>query len=88
MNCKQGDLAIVSKVRGPGAGGQGMEHNGKIVRCVEMVVEDGFVAWIVEPRLGRYHGVLDRNLRPLRNPGDDEVDEMLVMAGKPQGVAA
>ena len=85
MNCKQGDLAIIV--------GTTNFNAGKIVRCLKLlptarlnippgIVETAPNVWLVEPPLMAWTGnlstlVRDRNLRPIRDPGDDERDEML-----------
>jgi hypothetical protein len=78
MNCKPGDLAIVVfSVAG---------NEGKIVRCLRMVGQgrhvtgDSGPAWEVAPELKSVTGshrnlTLDAYLRPIRDPGDDAVDE-------------
>lgn len=81
MNCKQGDLAWVTKsIAG---------NEGKIVRCMELVSGGGALGigprWITEPVLlneyGCPHPPLDRVLRPIR--GGEGQDEMLRIAGSP-----
>jgi hypothetical protein len=37
---------------------------------------------------GSLGALQDKYLSPIRDPGDDAVDEMVLMLGKPQGVAA
>lgn len=90
MNCKQGDLAIVKIPTGEYTGNNG---NGKIVRCVKLhpfmrlrwptKIANVANVWVVDPPLClRGDGTLsafvqDAWLRPLGNPGDDEVDETL-----------
>lgn len=32
--------------------------------------------------------ISDRYLRPIRDPGDDAIDEMVLIVGKPEGVTA
>ena len=89
MNCKQDEIAIVLK------GGNAIKE-GMIVRCVEFLGDahgvPGFFkdVWLVEfggerrsPE-GIPWGVPDEFLRPIRDPGDDEVDETLIYAGDPQ----
>lgn len=91
MNCKPNELAVVVR-RFPGAKSNCV---GKIVRTVEFVgraicinapdieIND---AWNVEfrgatTRLGYMLGVPDSCLRPIRNPGDNAVDEMVLKVG-------
>ena len=80
MNCRQGDLAVIvrSKLVWP---------LGMIVRCVEFcVTENGDPGWILDRPLTHgqdvYTSVRDSCLRPIRDPGADAVDEMLII--KPQ----
>jgi hypothetical protein len=79
MNCKKGDLAIVTF--GP--------HSGVVLTCIEplslrMLMPDNSAvtkaAWLTDRELEGCLGVKDRYveddiLRPLRDPGDDAVDE-------------
>lgn len=89
MKCKPGDLAVV--IWSPVS-----KNIGGMVRVIEHhPVLDGH--WYVEP-LARLIDVLsgeiagsggmrvrcmDKNLRPLRDPGDDAQDETLLWAGLP-----
>lgn len=81
MNCKAGDLArIVFSHHG---------HEGKIVRCLWIAEDSGLInpdftvtkgpVWETDTPLYREGGLhslmLDCDLRPIRNPGDDETDE-------------
>lgn len=75
LNCKPGDLAIIV-IR---AGIPGSEHAGKIVQVTNLRNID---TWTYEPLLanpsgGFYEGIVDDFLRPMRDPGDDAVDETL-----------
>jgi hypothetical protein len=87
MNCKQGDLAIV--VSGAAVG--------FVVTCIERYdgpwfEQDHAIGWRVDIPLPKLLGgsrqpfILDSALRPIR-PGEGE-DEMLLLAGKPEGVTA
>lgn len=93
MNCKQGDLAIVVK---SWAG-----NEGKVVRCLRLsdctrrvlpdlsVVDEAI--WEVDQELTDCFGkkdalVADSQLRPIRD--NDGEDEMVTIAGKPQGIPA
>lgn len=80
MNCKQGDLARIVAPDDPA--------HGYIVRCLYLVHHalnaDGEVVqgdlWRVDPDVPMTNGkpgncVRDANLRPIRDPGDDAVDE-------------
>lgn len=96
MNCKPGDLAIFVRSN---AGNEGL-----VVTCVRLAtrfeldkfwfeVSDGPVWLIDEPvkmfPSGRYSPLAkDRYLRPIRPQSDDAVDEMTLLAGKPEGVTA
>jgi len=76
MNCKPGDLAVVvSSAAG---------NEGKIVKCLQHVrhpfIDAGVLdAWLTEPMLrnvlGKQVPSPDFRLRPIRDPGDDAVDE-------------
>lgn len=80
MNCKPGDLAVV-------VGGRFPQNVGKLVRVIEpQPGRSG--AWLVEclASMASTYGVLsagaiatcfDAQLRPIRDPGDDAVDETL-----------
>lgn len=84
MNCKQGDMAIIVR----SAAG----HEGKIVTCLEYmgrklgigpgqkVVEHDI--WRIDRKLPSWQGEAtdlfpDEFLKPIRDPGDDAVDEMI-----------
>ena len=80
MNCKQGDLAIVVE-----AHGSFRSAVGRIVRCEALSAKHS-AAWVVDPPLTIQVGighvlhceaVGDECLRPIRDPGDDAVDETL-----------
>jgi hypothetical protein len=77
MNCNPGEIAIVVFSRGGG-------NEGKIVTCIQPLqhtfLECGTVAaWVTEPMLENRLGIEvptpDHQLRPIRDPGDDAVDE-------------
>lgn len=95
MNCKPGDLAIVVSVK------HGYENwaIGQVTRCVrflgfsegrEGVIPDD--CWEIEPLCGPlghvYSRISDSALRPIRDPGDDAIDEMVLIVGKPSEVTA
>lgn len=82
MNCKPGDLAVIVKTI------DGFEWAlGRIVRCIRRAppsfsVSGEYIhdAWYIEEMPGPggiYDRVSDHHLRPIRDPGDDAVDEML-----------
>ncbi len=75
MNCKPGDLAVIVRSLT-----SSQERNlGHICRCVAPAMSPwGEPGWRIEPPtpLGQHHAV-DVALRPLRDPGDDALDEML-----------
>lgn len=93
--CKLGDLAVIVR----SAAG----NEGKIVRCVRFlpqkkwVTRDGFEyeadSWEVDQALAtalghRVNATEDSKLRPIRDPGDDAVDAMVRIAGKPSTIPA
>ena len=82
-NCRPGDLAVVVKEFGVPM------YGGYVLRVVRWHHTTG--GWICEPQLRDEHGVLiawcDDHLRPIRDPGDDAVDEMLQRVGKPESAA-
>lgn len=67
MNCKQGDLAMIVRVKNPTPKAQ--QQLGKIVRCVELVEKQGLVGWRFEPELPPFTWTLDSNLKPIRPDG-------------------
>lgn len=90
MNCKKGNLARVVR----SAAG----NNGKIVRCLAWEADVLFVfgsvslfrsgAWLIDPPLPALDGsfaiyCVDEKLRPIRDPGEDATDEMVLRVGKP-----
>ena len=86
MNCRPKDLAIV--VRGFPA-----SNRDRIIRVLTIDVD---VSAVMHAPMWRYEGTLDGPLggratcisdaclRPIRDPGDDAVDETLIYAGDPQ----
>lgn len=84
MNCKPGDLAVVVRARFDPS------HLGKIVSVVEWDDEAG--GWKVDPPIMTagipWRAVADHALRPIRDPGDDAVDEMIQRIGVSHGVPA
>jgi hypothetical protein len=88
MNCKPGDLAVIVKV-GPLAKGL----LGRFVTVLRPHKDSLGVYWDYEPLLQTVDGyvvaaVEDECLRPIRDPGEDAVDEMVQKLGKPQEVTA
>jgi hypothetical protein len=81
MNCKPGDLAYYV---GPHKNIRGM------VLLIVRPDPDFPGAWIHEPHTkgaGKPDSVWDEHVRPIRDPGDEETDEMLQLLGKPNEVA-
>jgi hypothetical protein len=77
MNCEVGDLAIVVRTHSG-------RHVGKIVRCIALRPAYEFLngvadAWDVLPPLehpsGNHVPVSDWMLRPIRDPGDEVLDQ-------------
>jgi hypothetical protein len=85
MNCKPGELAVfVRSMSG---------NEGKIVRCLRiksdwdgLMKRDGSiepgVVWEIDPPVPAWSGngtayALDSYLRPIRDPGEDAIDETL-----------
>lgn len=90
MNCKKGELVrYVGRIPRPNA-------SGWIGRAVRQGPDfEGAATWFVDPPLPggwvdccRPDWVKDSALRPIRDPGDDATDEMVLIAGKPQEVTA
>lgn len=75
MNCKPGDLAFYI--------GNDLSQRGRIVRCIEIHPFSNLIrvtCWVTEPSLPLEDGTMslgvhDSALRPIRDPGDDAVDE-------------
>lgn len=86
MNCKPGDLAIIVN-----ASDYGRIHIGKIVQCIRLerpTFGRPGLGWLTEPGLaasddGKCLLWCDEHLRPIRDPGDDAVDEVLQRIGSP-----
>lgn len=93
LNCKKDNLAIVVNQEGPGS-----IPRDSIVRCLPLESVSHWLdgpnvgkvvtnVWHVEWRgatygsVGRF-GVRDCNLRPLKNPGDDESDSRDIKLGE------
>jgi hypothetical protein len=81
MNCKPGDLAIVS-------GKETLPHlRGRIVTVARCGNLYGIPHWQTEPKFIDRDGVevwfADEDLRPIRDPGDDATDETLLWLPSP-----
>lgn len=78
MNCKPGDLAIFL----PPPYVSGYEFSGRVLRVIKPSAFHG--TWFVEPLFPNGDdSTWDKYLRPIRDPGDDAVDETIVRLGKP-----
>lgn len=85
MNCEQGDIAIIVKST--------CGNEDKVVKCIEFVgflgeKYDGANYWLVDREIAFSDGsdipyAKDEWLRPIRDPGDDAVDEMVERCGTP-----
>ena len=74
MNCKQGDWARVVAVTNPEA----LHCIGWIVLCTGPTSNlTDKPAWFTTPAAENKWGFFDKNLRPIGNPGEDAVDEMV-----------
>ena len=81
MNCKPGDLAVIVDTQDP----RWLKDIGRLVNILEPF-GDG-VSWFISPVDGRGFEMsgrvlqrmceYDKNLRPIRDPGDDAQDETL-----------
>ena len=86
MNCKPGDLAICVRSQVP-------ERLGIIVEVVGPAA-DGAIGWWTVRVDGKPcpspmgWKARDSSLRPIRPQPDDAIDEMVLIAGKPEQVAA
>lgn len=84
MNCKPKDIARVID-------NDETRHYGtadKIVRVMESFIGNGGLpAWVleeeIETKFGTIYALSDRLLRPIRDPGDDAVDETLLRLPAP-----
>lgn len=75
LRCRPGDLAIV-------VNGFPSINLGRVVKCLQPIDTRYGVSWLYEGELegligGRAVAVGDECLKPLRDPGDDALDEML-----------
>lgn len=80
MNCKPGDLAVVVRAK------QDPAWIGRILTIVEW--SDLVGGWVTRPMPEGYQAVADYCLRPIRDPGDDAVDETLLRQPAPTLEAA
>lgn len=81
MNCKPGDLAVIVATQDP----YWLKDIGRLVNVLAPF-GDG-ASWFISPvdgsgfecrgRVFQKMGEYDRNLRPIRDPGDDAQDETL-----------
>lgn len=85
MNCQPNDLARV--ISNP----ETIRHHtaDKIVRVARLEFsERGSPLWVLEKKLmaryGMVDAILDCALRPIRDPGDDAVDETLLRLPSPR----
>lgn len=108
MNCKPGDLAVITGER-PGISPDGLTglfvtvlyrapDNGTVTAPDGTHINGGFGCWLCEASRAvrvlaindggyvsrKYLVVWDGWLRPIRDPGDDAVDEMVLLVGKPR----
>ena len=93
MNCKPGDLARV--VSHPDTRKAGIVNKIVKVKVCDGVTKSGHAGWsLYPPNLFAFGGgaridfIADFLLMPIRDPGDDAIDEMVLIAGKPERVAA
>lgn len=75
--CKVGDLAVVVS-----ASPTKLHRIGCVVLVVEPYNGPFAADWIVEYKGAQYRS-RDRNLRPIRNPGEHETDETLLRVPSP-----
>lgn len=99
MNCKQGERAMIVRLHRdftPFERRIMTRLLGRVVVCHQRVDLDGCPVWLFEapehvrmaPLTCVISGAPDSILMPIRDPGDDAVDEMLLRVGKPEGVTA
>jgi len=92
MNCQQGDLAIV--MDDPKMSSDGLGRNsGKIVRCLKLHPKFKFdrmepcTVWETDTEFyaghERHNLMPDYRLKPIRDPGDDAIDETIRRLGTP-----
>jgi hypothetical protein len=89
MNCELGDLAVI---RDCSAGEE--DSLGHFCTIVDAAMHPmtGAPGWCFDPPVmvngDPRNCALDRNMRPIRHPGDDAVDEMLLRVGLPEAETA
>lgn len=103
MNCKQGERAMIVRLHPDFTAFERRAVQaamGRVVVCQRAGNLDGCQVWYFEEPvvvLGvsgipgttvALLGAPDEILMPLRDPGDDAVDEVLLRVGKPEGVTA
>lgn len=87
MNCEPGDLAVVANDMGLVAARPLL---GVVVRVVELYGTDDRWGpiWCIDATVERggirFNCIADAMLKPLRDPGDDAVDETLQRLGLPE----
>lgn len=90
LNCRKDDLAFIVSATTP----ETLASIGHVCRCVEQVNNpiSGEPGWLIDPPVQIAGEVfphcLDRVMRPIRDPGEDAVDQMVLLCGLPQEVAA
>lgn len=88
MNCKQGDLAFVKR------GYHGYENAGKVCEVVSLLSPDVVLGhqWkvrfstpmkLINGSKSEFARCPDAWLQPIRDPGDDAVDEVIQRLGTP-----
>lgn len=85
MNCKKGEIAMYVGTQA------NLAHvRGHLFQCLEWVTDsEGRSGWLTDPHpTPQCVGLRDEVLRPIRDPGPDAIDEMLLVCGKPREVTA
>lgn len=82
MNCKPGDIAIVVRCS------KAPQNIGRIVRCLSLRPGPWPPSWRIDPPLDVSSefdpwSIVDSALRPINDPGDDAVDEVLQLLPVP-----
>jgi hypothetical protein len=79
VNCKKGDIAMYVGTEYPHAQGQ-------VFRCLSWITDlQGRSGWMTDPPppVKGMRGFADAVLRPIRDPGNDAVDEMVQRCATP-----